>query len=71
MCGIAGISFLKPNPKLSSNFYKLRKLLDHRGPDYYGRYTNSHLSLLHTRLSIVDISRGNQPITNKKYVLKI
>ena len=69
MCGIAGISFLKPNPKLSSNFYKLRKLLDHRGPDYYGRYTNSHLSLLHTRLSIVDISRGNQPITNKKYVL--
>ncbi len=69
MCGIAGISFLKPNPKLSSDFFKIKKLLNHRGPDNFGKFSNSYVSLLHTRLSIVDINKGNQPIKNKNHVL--
>ena len=30
---------------------------------------NTYLNLLHTRLSIVDLKGGNQPIENKRYVL--
>lgn len=69
MCGIAGISLIKPNPKLSREFFKIKKLLDHRGPDNFGSFINSHLSLLHTRLSIVDIKGGYQPIKNKDKIL--
>ena len=33
-----------------------------RGPDAYGEYKNKYLSLIHTRLSIIDINdRSNQP----------
>ena len=69
MCGIAGISLIKPNPKLSRDFFKIKKLLDHRGPDSFGSFTNSHLALLHTRLSIVDIKGGYQPIKNNDKIL--
>jgi len=55
MCGIAGFSFKKPTPKLSRKFLEVEKYLSHRGPDSSGTYKNSHLTLLHTRLSIIDL----------------
>ena len=69
MCGIAGFSYFRPNQSLSKKFFDIEKLISHRGPENTGSFVNSHLNLLHTRLSIVDIKGGNQPIENSKYVL--
>ena len=40
----------------------------HRGPDGSGVYEKK-INLIHTRLSIVDLKQGNQPIQNKNLVL--
>ncbi len=69
MCGIAGISLLKPNTNIMSRFSDIEKYISHRGPENTGYFENSYLSLLHTRLSIVDIEGGNQPIESERYVL--
>lgn len=41
--------------------YQLR----HRGPDGNGFYLTDHIGLVHTRLSIIDIAGGAQPIHNE------
>ena len=69
MCGIAGFSYIKPDKKISKRFFNTEKYLSHRGPENTGFFKNPHLDLIHTRLSIVDIKGGNQPIQNKRYVL--
>ena len=71
MCGIAGFSYIKPNKKNSKKFFNIEKYLSHRGPENSGFFKNPHLDLIHTRLSIVDIKGGNQPIQNKRYVLVV
>ena len=43
----------------------MRDLLVHRGPDDAGLYIDGHAGLGHRRLSIIDISRGHQPMTNE------
>ena len=69
MCGIAGISLSKENKILQKRFRKIRKLLRHRGPDGEGIFENKNISLIHTRLSIIDIKNGTQPIKSKNNVL--
>ena len=69
MCGIAGISLKKPNNRLSKDFLKISNFLSHRGPDNKGFFQNSRLSMIHTRLSIIDVSGGKQPIRNEGLVL--
>jgi asparagine synthase (glutamine-hydrolysing) len=39
--------------------------LAHRGPDESGFYTDDHAFLGHRRLSIIDLSTGQQPIANE------
>lgn len=66
MCGIAGCLGQVPEDYVS----KVSRLLSPRGPDSSGSYFNRlsdsiDLSLVHTRLSILDPSSlGNQPIHN-------
>ena len=69
MCGIAGIFLKRENKILSNNFLSMKKLLSHRGPDASGIYSTRYLKLVHTRLSIVDLETGNQPIENDRFVL--
>ena len=69
MCGIAGFSYIKPDKNISKRFFDIERYLSHRGPENSGFFKNPHLDLIHTRLSIVDIKGGNQPIQNKRYVL--
>ena len=69
MCGIAGILLNKPNKKLIEKFQKISSGLFHRGPDSYSFYKNSKNLFLHTRLSIIDLKGGNQPILNNHLVL--
>jgi asparagine synthase (glutamine-hydrolysing) len=66
MCGICGkLSF---EPGESANPGLLRTMLDtirHRGPDDEGIYVGSRVALGHRRLSIIDLSRGHQPLSNE------
>ena len=40
----------------------LTAALAHRGPDGSGRYVNANVGLVHTRLAIIDLETGNQPL---------
>jgi len=62
MCGIAGaINFNNLNYKV------IKDALFHRGPDRQGEYSYKNTILIHTRLSIQDISNGHQPFHFKDY----
>lgn len=64
MCGIAG--WLGSAPVGSGIEQKLAHDLRHRGPDGYGIQTWPGASLVHTRLSIIDLSpSGAQPMANE------
>ncbi len=69
MCGIAGVFLKKPDKRIIKEVSRMGKALSHRGPDSSGHYSNKFLKLVHTRLSVVDLDGGNQPIENKNYVL--
>ena len=66
MCGIFGII---SEVKLSSDKHNaFIKGLQHRGPDSNGHIYNNNKNILigNTRLSIVDIENGQQPISDNK-----
>ncbi|MBS3127847.1 asparagine synthase (glutamine-hydrolyzing) [Candidatus Woesearchaeota archaeon] len=61
MCGICGFNW---EDKALAR--KMSDVLEHRGPDGHGYYTDKNISLGHRRLSIIDLSaRGKQPMQNK------
>ena len=71
MCGIAG--YFNPdqnyaeNPK--QNFHTLSRMINtmnHRGPDTYGHTIINSCCLAHTRLSIIDLENGRQPMSYTK-----
>ena len=63
MCGIAG--------QIQYNGYRcppealltVREKLSRRGPDQNGLYTSDHAALMHTRLCVVDLVHGKQPMS--------
>ena len=70
MCGIAGIfdeTHQIENQKVI--FEKMIQSMKHRGPNDDGIYLNEHVALLHTRLAIVDIENGKQPMKIGHYVI--
>lgn len=70
MCGIAGIIVKNNNRDEISKFRTASKLLDHRGPDYFGEYIEGRIALFHYRLSILDLNeRSNQPFISDDSVL--
>ncbi|MFH0906339.1 MAG: asparagine synthase (glutamine-hydrolyzing), partial [archaeon] len=60
MCGIVGFNF-EDKDLLS----RMLKKLNHRGPDDSGQYIDRFISLGNTRLSIIDLDSGKQPIFNE------
>ena len=50
---------------------KMRDIITHRGPDDEGIFIDGKVGLGHRRLSIVDVSRGHQPMTNEDASLHI
>ena len=44
---------------------RMRDVITHRGPDEAGLYCDGHAALAHRRLSIVDLSTGQQPLANE------
>jgi asparagine synthase (glutamine-hydrolysing) len=69
MCGIAGtISLsLKPINHLKRSLEVMNGLQRHRGPDEEGIWTHrhGHVGFAHRRLSIIDLSTGQQPMNHR------
>ncbi len=62
MCGIAGIVMRNdaaPDPAILD---ALETALLHRGPDGTGRHLSGAVGLLQTRLAIIDLATGDQPL---------
>ena len=63
MCGFFGVvCHDKDIRPLESNVQKAMSLLSHRGPDDSGFFKNKNALLAHTRLSIIDLEHGHQPM---------
>ena len=66
MCGIAGLVNL--NDGIPPGLEELKPMIHavhHRGPDGYGYFHDQHVGLAHARLSIIDLTGGDQPIHNE------
>jgi asparagine synthase (glutamine-hydrolysing) len=66
MCGIAGIYNYKSNkePSIEHNVKNMLSLIHHRGPDESGVYIDNNIGIGSVRLSIIDLSSGQQPMPN-------
>ncbi len=67
MCGIAGsvaLAETAPPPELA-DLEAMVAALRHRGPDECGFYRDRRAALGHARLSIIDLSTGQQPLAGE------
>ena len=72
MCGITGFLILKDNIKVEQALLaQMNQAQFHRGPDEGGEYLDEHVALGHRRLSIIDLTSGQQPMASDdgEYVL--
>ena len=66
MCGIAGFSGADVRPdEAYPLLQRMIHTLAHRGPDGYGFHADDGIGLAHARLSIIDLSTGQQPLYNE------
>jgi asparagine synthase (glutamine-hydrolysing) len=65
MCGIAGVMMQPGSSPDPSALSALTKALAHRGPDGQGQYVDGPVGLVHTRLAIIDLETGDQPLFEK------
>ena len=62
MCGIAGVMALGGGEANSKTLDRMMTALQHRGPDGEGAYAARNVALGQTRLAIIDLEMGNQPL---------
>ena len=65
MCGIAGIMTRDGSAPPAGVLDALAVALAHRGPDGHGRHVDGDVGLVQTRLAIIDLETGDQPIAAK------
>jgi asparagine synthase (glutamine-hydrolysing) len=66
MCGICGVYNLQSGEPVSRELMEqMTGLITHRGPDESGIYLEGPVGLGSTRLSIIDLSGGHQPMSNE------
>lgn len=70
MCGIAGFCDYKADFNASGEKWRevlseMSRCQKHRGPDEDGVYLRAHCGLSHVRLSIIDLSTGQQPMVKR------
>src|SRR6059058_2798441 len=72
MCGIVAI-FSRQKPVAADVLQRATKSLRHRGPDgqRYWIAPDRRVGLGHARLSIIDLTTGDQPIANEDETLRI
>jgi asparagine synthase (glutamine-hydrolysing) len=65
MCGIAGgTRFYSPESINQQILLNMLESIRHRGPDESGIYLSENIGLANVRLSIIDLSTGQQPLSN-------
>ena len=70
MCGITGIYGIDiGQDKRMETLKKMLSVLKYRGPDGWGYYISPEMALGQTRLSIVDLSTGDQPMITEDHVI--
>lgn len=65
MCGIVGFINFNGHPRVEARA-RIKRMADsiiHRGPDEEGFYVDDHVAFGHRRLSIIDLSSGQQPMS--------
>lgn len=66
MCGIAGVARAGSGGGVESEtLLRMAAALRHRGPDGHGIFVGSRVGLAHTRLRIIDVASGAQPLANE------
>ena len=65
MCGICGIAYDGPQRPDETLLRRANTLITHRGPDDEGYHIDERVGLAMRRLSIIDLSTGHQPISNR------
>ena len=66
MCGIAGLFNLSSSKKIEpEQLQNMISVIRHRGPDQLGAYLDNSIGLVHSRLSIIGLADGVQPIHNE------
>ena len=66
MCGIVGVLNLTDHPPAEeTTLRRMMGMLRHRGPEEFGIYRDAYVGLGNARLSIIDLSGGQQPIGNE------
>jgi asparagine synthase (glutamine-hydrolysing) len=65
MCGIAGIIDYKNKENSIPVLKEMLAVINHRGPDESGIYHSDFATLGNVRLSIIDISTGQQPLSDQ------
>src|SRR5262245_60319716 len=72
MCGIAGILYLDRERPVDRALLKgMADRIAHRGPDAEGFWVGQGVGLAHRRLSIIDLSSGQQPLGNEDGSIQI
>jgi len=67
MCGICGIVGAdNRDPETRATVEKMVSAIRHRGPDDKGFYQDEFITLGHSRLSIIDVEHGGQPMPNEE-----
>lgn len=70
MCGIAGIYSWRA-PVDRAGLEPVAAALAHRGPDGRGIYCDGPMGLVHTRLAIIDLAHGAQPLYSDDGMLAV
>ncbi len=66
MCGICGVfNYGTKEPVNEVLVRRMNEQIAHRGPDGEGIYIDGQLGFGHKRLSIVDLTKGHQPMSNE------
>ncbi len=65
MCGIAGFSRASGAPDDTSSLKRMTDSIVHRGPDGEGAWIGKGVHLGHRRLTIIDVSTGDQPMVGE------
>ena len=72
MCGICGIvNFGAPLDTKEALVREMMEVTRHRGPDESGFFSDKFTALGHNRLSIIDLSTGQQPMFNEDETISI
>src|SRR4051794_15072528 len=66
MCGIAGVLWSKDRPDAATTIVdRMVGSIEHRGPDSEGRFATDFCEVGFRRLSIIDLTGGDQPLSNE------